>query len=120
MKSTSNRGPVLRSGQSSGCGHVRSRRAAWALGSMLAVTAGGFVGRSPAAADEPAAAGSGMAASYPGRGANMQSVEARYGAPAERRGPIGKPPITRWDYPGFVVFFEYEHVIHSVVLTPGA
>ena len=119
MKSTSDRGPALRPGESAGGGRVRSRRVAWALGSMLAASAFGLVGSSPAAAAEPVAADSGTAASYPGRGANMRSVEARYGAPAERIGPIGKPPITRWDYPGFVVFFEYEHVIHSVVLTPA-
>jgi len=28
---------------------------------------------------------------------------------------VGKPPISRWEYPGFVVYFEHEHVIHSVV-----
>ena len=117
MKSTSDRGPVLRPGEAAGSRHIR---ATWTLCSMLAMAAAGALIGSPAAAAEPAAADSGTVASYPGRGANMQSVEARYGAPAARRGPIGKPPITRWDYPGFVVFFEYEHVIHSVVLTPAA
>ena len=28
---------------------------------------------------------------------------------------VGKPPISRWEYPGFVVYFEHDHVIHSVV-----
>jgi hypothetical protein len=28
---------------------------------------------------------------------------------------VGKPPISRWEYPGFIVYFESDHVIHSVV-----
>ena len=55
----------------------------------------------------------------PGKGMNMRTVEAKYGAPQERHEAVGKPPITRWDYPLFSVFFEHELVIHSVV-TPGS
>jgi hypothetical protein len=50
----------------------------------------------------------------PGRGMSMKAVEAKFGAPLERHATVGKPPITRWDYSGFAVFFEYEHVIHAV------
>lgn len=50
----------------------------------------------------------------PARGASMAVVEARFGAPAERHAAIGKPPITRWDYKGFTVYFEYQHVVHAV------
>lgn len=50
----------------------------------------------------------------PVRGTSMQAVEARYGAPAAKHAAVGKPPITRWDYPGFSVFFEYQHVVHAV------
>ena len=50
----------------------------------------------------------------PERGSSMSAVEARFGAPARRYEAVGKPPITRWDYPGFSVFFEYSHVIHAV------
>jgi hypothetical protein len=50
----------------------------------------------------------------PARGASMKAVEARFGAPAERHTAVGKPPITRWDYKGFSVYFEYEHVVHAV------
>jgi hypothetical protein len=50
----------------------------------------------------------------PARGSSMASVEARFGPPTTRSGAVGKPPITRWDYPGFAVFFEYDHVVHSV------
>jgi hypothetical protein len=50
----------------------------------------------------------------PKSGTTMASVEAGYGAPSERHGAVGEPPITRWDYPGFSVYFEHEVVIHSV------
>lgn len=54
------------------------------------------------------------AAERPARGSSMARVESRFGAPTGRSGPVGQPPITRWEYPGFVVFFEYDHVVHSV------
>jgi hypothetical protein len=54
----------------------------------------------------------------PPKGASMQNVEARFGAPASRHAAIGKPPITRWDYPGFSVYFEYQHVVHAVASAP--
>lgn len=51
----------------------------------------------------------------PARGITMNKVEAQFGTPTERHPAVGNPPITRWDYPGFSVFFERDHVIHSVV-----
>ena len=54
------------------------------------------------------------AAMRPKAGVSMTSVESTYGAPSERRGAVGQPPITRWDYPGFSVYFEHDRVIHSV------
>lgn len=50
----------------------------------------------------------------PARGSSMASVEARFGPPATRSSAVGQPPITRWDYTDFAVFFEYDHVVHSV------
>lgn len=50
----------------------------------------------------------------PGRGMSMERVQGRFGAPQSVSGPIGDPPITRWDYQGFVVVFEHRFVIHSV------
>ncbi|HEY6516911.1 MAG TPA: hypothetical protein VIY50_12255 [Steroidobacteraceae bacterium] len=52
---------------------------------------------------------------HPRRGTTMRDVEAKFGAPAKRYPAVGKPPITRWDYPSFSVFFEYSRVVHSVV-----
>ncbi len=50
----------------------------------------------------------------PERGASMDRVEARFGAPLSVSGPVGEPPITRWEYADFVVVFEYRHVVHSL------
>jgi hypothetical protein len=53
-------------------------------------------------------------AGVPPRGLTMAQVEQRYGAPASRLAAVGQPPITRWVYPSFVVFFEGNIVIHAV------
>jgi hypothetical protein len=53
--------------------------------------------------------------SRPTRGMTAASVESRFGAPKARLAPVGDPPISRWEYPDFVVFFEYDRVIHAVV-----
>ena len=50
----------------------------------------------------------------PARGALMKTVEKQFGAPAEKHPTVGKPPITRWDYAGFSVFFEGDRVIDTV------
>jgi hypothetical protein len=50
----------------------------------------------------------------PHRGTTMSDVEKRFGAPATRHETVGEPPITRWDYNGFAVFFERDRVIHAV------
>ncbi len=53
-------------------------------------------------------------AGKPSRGMTQARVEADYGQPQQRHGAVGDPPISRWDYPGFVVFFEYDRVVHAV------
>jgi hypothetical protein len=50
----------------------------------------------------------------PARGLTMDKVEAKFGAPSRRVPAVGEPPITRWEYPGFVVYFERDRVIHAV------
>lgn len=67
----------------------------------------------PAAADSHDKAGA-SAGNQPTRGMTEQSVEARFGEPVTRVAPVGDPPIARWEYPGFIVYFEYDRVIHSV------
>jgi hypothetical protein len=46
----------------------------------------------------------------------MADVESRFGAPATRHATVGQPPITRWDYADFSVYFEFERVIHAVAV----
>lgn len=52
--------------------------------------------------------------SRPTRGMSMARVEQTYGAPVNRRAAVGEPPISRWEYAGFTVYFEHRYVIHSV------
>ena len=49
------------------------------------------------------------------RGQSMDTVEREFGAPESRQGPVGDPPITRWNYAEFTVYFEGNRVIHAVV-----
>lgn len=52
--------------------------------------------------------------SMPHHGQSQHSVLAQFGEPSQRHAAVGQPPITRWDYPGFSVFFEYTTVVNSV------
>jgi hypothetical protein len=51
----------------------------------------------------------------PKRGITMSQVESKFGSPTTKHDAVGAPPITRWDYPNFSVFFEGDRVIHAVV-----
>ena len=56
----------------------------------------------------------------PSRGMSMAQVEHRYGAPAEKLPTAGgdsarHPPINRWRYDGYTVYFERYRVIHTVM-----
>ena len=53
--------------------------------------------------------------STPTRGMTAASVESKYGTPDAKVAAVGDPPISRWEYSSFVVFFEYDRVIHAVV-----
>lgn len=71
------------------------------------------------AADSAAAANS----TLPAKGSLTTEVRKRFGEPSTKHAPVGggsrqQPPITRWDYPGFSVFFENNHVVDAVI--PGA
>lgn len=55
---------------------------------------------------------------HPARGMRMSQVEQKFGQPLNRHPTVGEPPITRWDYAGFAVFFEKDRVIHAVI-TPA-
>lgn len=51
----------------------------------------------------------------PTRGMSMEQVREEFGEPRQVYGPVGDPPITRWEYDNFTVHFESQYVIHSVV-----
>jgi len=60
----------------------------------------------------------------PTRGSTMTAVAQKFGEPSQKHAAVGgcsggaspcrTPPITRWDYPGFSVIFENDHVVESV------
>ena len=63
------------------------------------------------------------AVALPSRGSSMAQVQSRFGAPVQKLAPISgpndrkhNPPITRWVYPNFEVYFEYNHVIDAVLI----
>lgn len=51
----------------------------------------------------------------PGRGMSMEMVQNRFGDASEKFSAVGEPPITKWIYKNFTVYFESEFVIHAVV-----
>lgn len=59
-----------------------------------------------------------VAHTVPGRGMTMEQVRNRFGSPQEKVPPVGEPPITRWEYGDFTVYFEHNLVLHSVVHEP--
>ena len=50
----------------------------------------------------------------PVRGMSSSKVMAEFGEPDQKSTPVGNPPISRWDYPEFRVYFERSVVITSV------
>jgi len=56
-----------------------------------------------------------MQRDLPENGMTTSEVEQRYGRPNERRAPVGEPPISRWLYDDYSVYFEHDLVIESVL-----
>jgi len=67
----------------------------------------------PEQTDAPATPSS-FSVTLPGRGMTMTQVEEKFGAPLEKSGEVGDPPINRWVYSNFTVYFEYQFVINAV------
>jgi outer membrane protein assembly factor BamE (lipoprotein component of BamABCDE complex) len=93
----------------------RNLRVAAALAALV-----GIVGIAESSWAETIAVDNGIAVkesdvATPARGMTMDEVATKFGSPVSKVPAVGSPPISRWDYPGFVVYFEHEHVIHSVV-----
>jgi len=56
----------------------------------------------------------------PARGQLMAAVRTQFGEPAQALPAVGggdprTPPITRWVYPSFTVYFENQHVVNAVL-----
>jgi hypothetical protein len=81
---------------------------------LAAVFAGGIAGAATVAVDNGIAVKDSDVAT-PNRGMTMSQVAAKFGAPVTKLAAVGKPPISRWEYPGFVVYFESNFVIDSVI-----
>jgi hypothetical protein len=84
----------------------------WMISAITSTVLLGSIANADELKMTPAPAGG---ANQPARGMSMERVESAFGAPSNRVAAIGNPPITRWEYPGFVVFFEHNIVLHSVV-----
>ncbi len=98
--------------------HIRSTLLGLALALATALPAGAdvlLVDTLPAAASTPT----------PKSGVTMSQVREQFGSPQTEHpvvsvsGGPSQPPITRWDYAGFSVFFEHDRVVHSVVHRAG-
>lgn len=48
-------------------------------------------------------------------GTKQAQVESEFGKPISWTPAVGEPPISSWVYEDFVVYFEHDHVLHSVL-----
>lgn len=53
-------------------------------------------------------------ASAPTNNMTMAKVRERFGEPEKIVDAVGDPPIARWQYPEYVVYFEFDRVITAV------
>ena len=54
----------------------------------------------------------------PKQGMIKSDVKSSFGEPTDWYAAVGEPPISKWVYQGFTVYFEWDRVIHSVI-TPS-
>ncbi|HKY89544.1 MAG TPA: hypothetical protein VJM11_00840 [Nevskiaceae bacterium] len=88
--------------------------------SLLLTTAGAHAQETVTTGDpDTVIVESSPAVHVPSKGMTKASVSREFGEPSTRRAAVGgasrqQPPITRWDYGDFSVFFEYDHVVDAV------
>jgi hypothetical protein len=87
---------------------------------VSAALAAGVVGFAPVCRADIVASDQGISVrdgggAAPARGMTMAQVASKFGDPVTKVPAVGNPPISRWEYSGFVVYFERDHVIHAVV-----
>ena len=56
-----------------------------------------------------------QARDLPDNGLTQSQVEQRWGAPETRHPAVGQPPIVRWDYADYSVYFDRGRVLTSVM-----
>lgn len=52
-------------------------------------------------------------------GITKDKVRERFGDPVAWNDPVGEPPISSWEYQDFIVYFEHDLVLHSVLKRNG-
>ena len=80
---------------------------------LVAPVAGAEVLLIDAISKEPANTAQGLP--RPSRGMTMDQVRSQFGNPIKEYPAVGEPPITRWDYAKYSVFFEHQYVLNTVV-----
>jgi hypothetical protein len=88
----------------------------WAATLGLVISVGSLAQEQPAQPQPETAPAAVAPVVTPARGATMDSVKEKFGAPSQEAPAVGQPPITRWEYPGYVVFFEHDRVLHTVIV----
>ena len=56
----------------------------------------------------------------PRLGITQDQVRERFGDPQDWNDPVGEPPISSWEYQDFIVYFEHNVVLHSVLKRNGS
>ncbi|MDZ7842344.1 MAG: hypothetical protein U5R46_16215 [Gammaproteobacteria bacterium] len=79
-----------------------------------AADSGTDMAQSEPSKSSPAVSAGPAPAEAPRGSMTMAAVRAAKGDPDREMAPVGDPPITRWQYPGYVVYFENDRVITSV------
>ena len=51
----------------------------------------------------------------PRNGITKSSVEEKFGTPLNKSSAVGEPPISSWEYDQYIVYFEHDRVLHSVL-----
>ncbi len=64
--------------------------------------------------DQPAEPAHTARSDMPTNNMSADKVRAKFGEPDSEIPPVGQPPIMRWLYPTYIVYFEWDRVIISV------
>ncbi len=86
------------------------------MAKITTIVLAALLGFAPVAmADSDSISAQASGTDLPRRGMNMEQVKAKFGAANEEMEAIGEPPISRWVYNDFTVYYEHQYVIHTVI-----